>query len=89
MKKIRDIKRELKAKGYELLPGRGKGSHCIFKNFQTYHTTLSLEKIIKMPNLINSNSANENRTNSRLNSSGFHRFPPSVTDYPESYCCVL
>ena len=36
--KIRDIKRELKARGYQLLPKRGKGSHSIFKNFQTYHT---------------------------------------------------
>jgi len=29
--KIRDIKRELKARGYELLSKRGKGSHTLWR----------------------------------------------------------
>ena len=29
--KIRDIKRELKARGYQLLPKRGKGSHTLWR----------------------------------------------------------
>lgn len=29
-KKIRELKRMLTKAGFELLPGRGKGSHCVY-----------------------------------------------------------
>jgi hypothetical protein len=31
-KKIRELKRMLLKAGFELLPGRGKGSHCVYKH---------------------------------------------------------
>ena len=36
--KIRHLKQELKARGYQQLPKRGKGSHRIYRNLQTCHT---------------------------------------------------
>jgi predicted RNA binding protein YcfA (HicA-like mRNA interferase family) len=31
-KKIRELKQMLLKAGFELLPGRGKGSHCVYKH---------------------------------------------------------
>lgn len=31
-KKIRELKQMLVSAGFKLLPGRGKGSHCVYKH---------------------------------------------------------